>query len=218
MTVRADYDPKYFRRFLLISLGCLAFAGWCFYDALVKYPAELERAEVYWKPSNEKGEKYKAMERTEWRQVVRQNQWPTEAPHKPNKMKHKIQSQYLFAAICGLIGIPCLFKWFLARGSWVNSDGRQLTTSWGPSFQFEQVRSIDKTRWEKKGITRIHYQQDGVDKQFVFDDFKFDRETMSQILTEIETHLSDDQITGGDRETVIKARKAEEKAAVPSAE
>ena len=86
MNVRAEYDAKYFRRFLFISLGCLIFAGWCFYDALVKYPAELERANVYWTLDPEKGEKYVAMERTEWREVVKKNQWPTEAPNKPKQL------------------------------------------------------------------------------------------------------------------------------------
>lgn len=210
MKVRADYDPKYFRRFLLIGLGCIAFTCWCFYDALVKYPSELERAKVYWKPSQEPGEKYKAMERTDWREVVKKNSWPTAAPRKPSKIEHGIDQQYLFAAICGLIALPCLWKWFSARGSWVEGTDSGLTSSWNRSVQYDKIVSIDKTKWEKKGITKILYEDEGKQQTFVFDDFKFDRKVMSEILTRIESGLKNDQIIGGDRETAIKARKEAE--------
>lgn len=212
MTLRANYDSKYFMRFLLIAIGCLAFTGWCFYDALVKYPRELERARVYWEPSDEYGEKYKGMERTRWRETAAKNNWPTAAPSKPDKLEHSIQSQYLYAVLCGLIGIPCFFKWFTARGSWVEGSDTELTTSWGPSFQFKDITSIDKTKWEKKGITKIFHESDGRSQVFVFDDFKFNRATMSQILTRIEKGLKDDQITGSEREEVLNARKKQKEA------
>lgn len=211
MPVRADYDPKYFRRFLLIAVGCIAFTGWCFYDALVKYPAELERAVVYWEESDEYGEKYEGMERTRWREVVADRNWPTAPPRKPDKIEKAITSQYFYAAICLLIGIPCLFKWFTARGSWIEGSDTELTTSWGSTIAYKDIEKLDKTKWERKGITRIHHQSGGNPGIFIFDDFKFNRARMSEILTRIEEGLKDEQIEGGDRETEIVARKEKAK-------
>ena len=93
-----------------------------------------------------------------------------------------------------------MLKWWLARGSWVSGDEKQLTTSWGPEFSYDQITEIDKTKWERKGITRIHYQNGDRSTTFAFDDFKFLREPMGQILRSIENTLKDDQIRGGDRE------------------
>ncbi|MGI9518481.1 MAG: hypothetical protein ACR2NP_15605 [Pirellulaceae bacterium] len=212
MTIRANYDPRYFRRFLYIAIGCIGFALWFFYDAVVGYPSELERANVYWTPSDDPGKKYDPMVRDEWRTVVAENGWPTASPRKPDKLKNAIQGQYFYGGFCAVLAIPCLLKWGLAKGSWVEGTESGLTTSWGPALQCKEITSIDKTKWENKGITRIHYQQDGNDKTFKFDDFKFQREPMGDILEMIEKSLSDDQITGGDRESVIRQRRKEARA------
>ncbi len=206
--IRADYDPKYFRRFLFIGLGCIAFTGWCFYDALVGYPRELERANMYWTPNPDRPGDYSGMEREPWRTLVRERGWPTDPPEQPTAIEHKIESQYFYAVICVMIAIPCLLKWFLARGSWVEGDGKQLRTSRGIEFHFDQIIDIDKTKWEKKGITRIQYEAGGRRLTFAFDDFKYQREPMGKILTNIEATLTDEQIRGGERESVPQPEAA----------
>lgn len=200
--IRADYDPKYFRKFLLIGLGCIAFGGWFLFDGLVTYPAEMERARVYWSENPEKKgtHRFESMDRNEWESVVRERKWPVEPPHNPEEMEHRIQSQYFYAIICMVIAIPCLLKWLLAKGSWVEADDRALKTNFGPAFSFADITEIDKSRWDKKGITRIHFESGGRKGTFAFDDFKFQREPMGLILRRIESTLSDDQITGGERE------------------
>ncbi len=211
--IRADYDPKYFRRFLLIGLGCIAFTIWCFYDALVAYPRELERSQAYWTPSPDRADAYIAMQREPWRTLVRERGWSTDPPEQPTVISHKITSQYFYAVICLAIAVPCLFKWFRARGSWVEGNREQLRTSWGPEFQYQQISRIDKTKWEKKGITRIHYKVNEDESMFAFDDFKFRREPMGEILFLIEATLKDSQISGGPRET--DAKKAADDATPP---
>ncbi len=201
MTIRANYDPKFFRRFLWIGLGCIAFTGWCFYDALLKYPHELERATVYWQSSAGSME-LTGMDREEWRTAVREKGWSSvEPPDKPEELHHKIQSQYMYATVCSVIGMVCLLKWLLAKGSWVEADQKELKSNFGPTFQFDQIKNIDKAKWEKKGITKIHYEVGGKTKSFAFDDFKYSREPMGKILRMIEGTLTDEQITGGPRES-----------------
>lgn len=218
MKIRADYDPRYFRRFLYIALGCVAFAIWCFYDALVAYPRELVRSEAYWTASPDTPGEYIAMEREPWRTLVREKGWSTDPPEKPGTMAQKIVSQYFYAGICLLVGIPLLLKWVLARGSWLEADEEQLTTSWGPAFRFDQVREIDKTRWEKKGITRVRYDVDGQLRTFSLDDFKFLREPLGRILFSLEQTLSDAQITGGPREAGPQSQGSSESNPAESAD
>lgn len=205
MSVRANHDPKFFRRYLFIAAGCLAFAGWCFYDALIGYPAEFERAYAYWQESTA-SKNYEGMERTQWREITAEKGWPTEAPKKPDEIKKSINQQYMMAIVCIVIGVPCLLMWFRARGSWVEGDGTKLTTKKGLSIPYASITKLNKTKWEKKGITVIHYDSQGSAKKFAFDDFKYDRAPMGEILEQIENGLTDEQIEGGDRQTVIKER------------
>ncbi len=213
MTIRAEHDPRYFRRFLYIAIGCIAFSLWFFYDGLIGYPAELERSEVYWTPVDEPGRKYEPMEREEWRAVVKENGWPTAAPRPPDKVKNAIQGQFFYGSFCAIIAIPCLLKWWLARGSWVEGTETEVKTSWRPGFAYKDITSIDKTKWGNKGITRIYYEDAGQTRKFAFDDFKFERKKMGEILELIEQSLQDDQIEGGERQSVLRERREAEKAA-----
>ena len=205
MSVRANHDPKFFRRYLFIAVGCLAFAGWCFYDALIGYPADFERAYTYWQESTA-SKNYEGMERSKWREITAEKGWPTEAPKKPDEIKKSINQQYMMAICCIVIGIPCLLLWFKSRGSWVEGDGQTLTTHKGLSIPYSSIKKLNKTKWEKKGITIIHYDSQGSAKKFAFDDFKYDRAPMGEILEQIESGLTDEQIEGGDRQTVINER------------
>ncbi len=194
MNIRADYTPGYFRRFILIAIACFAFTAWCFYDALVKYPAQLKQSEIYWELDQET--RY-----DKWREITREKRWSSATPDQPDEIRHKIDSQYFYAAISVLIGLPCLIKWFRARGTWVEADKKGLRASWGPALQFEQMQSIDKTKWSNKGIAKIRYGEDGGrNRTFVLDDFKYDRQSMGEIIRRVEENLKDDQFIGGQRE------------------
>ncbi len=190
MQLRADYTPGYFRRFLWIALACAAFAGWCFYDGLVVYPKKLDQAKVYWALDEATRDK-------QWRDITAANQWPPSPPDPTKEINGKIQSQFFMAGVCIVIGTFCLLKWLLAKGSWVENTETGLRTSRGKQVQFDQIESIDKTRWEKKGIAKIRYQDNSKAKSFVLDDFKYDRAVMGKILRLVESHLSAEQIVGG---------------------
>jgi hypothetical protein len=203
MNIRADYDPGYFRRFLWLAIGSALFTAWCAYDAFVKYPHDLERAGIYWISSEDKNgqPEFTSMKKKDWQDAVREKGWSSdEIPEKPDEIRHKIQSQYLFAGIAVVCGVVCLLKWLLAKGSWVEGTDSALSTNYGPSFRFDQIESIDKRRWEKKGIARIRYKDGERTREFVFDDFKFKREPMGRILRAMEKSLRNDQILNGARE------------------
>ena len=45
--IRATVETKYFRKFLYVFLGCVAYSGWRLYDGLIGYPNKLVIAEAY---------------------------------------------------------------------------------------------------------------------------------------------------------------------------
>lgn len=192
--VRANVNESYFRRFLLVGLVVFAYGGWCIYDGMVAYPKKLKKAEFYHglydQELNEKQIKEAWIEKTE------KMGWERGIPEKPKKIRDGIQWQYIQLAVCAVLAAFLLGKYFLAFGHWVESDGREIRSSFHKTFPISEIQKVDKTKWEKKGIAQVHH-QGGV---FVFDDFKFDRKKLGEILVSVEKTLTDDQFIGGNRE------------------
>ena len=191
--LRANYVPGYFLRFLLVALGCFAFAMYCLYDGFIAYPKKLEIAKVYYEMPEEN-------RATLWREKAKENGWSFETPKEPKKIEYGIVQQWVMAGLCALIGIPALLKWFLAKGTWIEGDEKTIRTSKGKEVAIDQITKINKRKWEEKGLATIHYTDNGKPKKFVMDDFKYDREPMGQLMRYAEANLSADQIIGGKSE------------------
>ena len=67
-------------------------------------------------------------------------------------------------------------------------------TSWGQEVDFSTVTKLNKRRWKDKGIARVDYEENGRKRQFVFDDFKFDRAAIGELLQQLESQLPADRI------------------------
>ena len=201
MTVRAEYDPSYFKRFLWMALGCAAAGAWFFFDGSVTYPRELDRCKAYWQASGDPKSPWQAIDESEWLEIAKANNWSKAKPEvKPDKQQAKIGTQFFYGIASTLIAIPCLLKWYLARGTWVEGDEDEINSSWGQSFKFANVESINKRKWEDKGIAKVRYEEDGRTQIFVLDDFKYQRKQMDTIIRWLEAKLTDEQITGGKRQ------------------
>lgn len=187
--IRADHNPKFYSRFLLIGLGMLAFALYCVYDGAVAYPNQHERYSKYVELRDD-------LRGDEWEDYAEQQGWPLEPPEK-DRTEAEIAGQFWMAGGCALIGVFFLLKVLLARGRWMESDGAQLTTSWGQTVPYDAVTEIDKKKWANKGIARIKYTVDGQTKRFVLDDFKFHRQPTDAILYEMEQAAGTDKIVNG---------------------
>jgi len=82
----------------------------------------------------------------------------------------------------------------IARNSWVEETATGLTTSWGQSVDFTNVTKLNKRRWKDKGIARVDYLENGKKRQFVFDDFKYERTAIGQLLERLESQLPADRV------------------------
>jgi hypothetical protein len=205
MAVRADYDPSYFQRFLWMAIGCAAAGAWFLFDGAVAYPRELDRCKAFWQSTDNPQEPWEPIDDDQWWEIAKTNGWSSEKPDvKPDEQEDKIGTQFFYGIASTLLAIPFLLKWYLARGTWIEGDENGITSSRGQSFQFEQVESINKQKWEDKGIAKVRYREDGSVRRFVIDDFKFQREPMDRIIRWMEAKLTDDQIIGGTRQPELK--------------
>lgn len=198
-SIRANYDEKFFRKFLYIALVLFAYSVWCLYDGLVAYPAKLVRAKVYHEElagANEDRDRL-------WLERVEQEGWPEYVPEVPEKVQNGIDWQYIQLIGCFAVAIPMVLKYVLARGSFVEADDNELRPSWTKPVSLDAVTKVDKSRWAKKGIAKVYYQAEGKSQVFVMDDFKFDRAAMSQIMRRIEARLDDSAVIGGPRESEV---------------
>jgi hypothetical protein len=213
MTIRSDSDPRYYRRFLIIGIAALAFALWFFYDGAVKWPNQRERILAH----NQLAEQLKGEDplvfQERWHALTKERGWPIPVPPGEAKSDTEIMGQYVFGSGAALVGLWLLWGVWRARGQWIEQTEDGLTTSWGQTFNYDQVLAIDKRKWRKKGIATIRYQDGGRKRRFVLDNFKFDRDTTDRILYHLESRVGHDKITGGPPEPQYEESLADESAA-----
>ena len=201
MTIRAEFQKNYLMRYLILATVCLFMAAWFAYDGLIGYPQKVPYAEAY-----DELRELEAAERVDkWKAIAKQNDWPTVVPTKTaEEMRGELTGQYVWGGLNLLAGLPALFLYFRSRGSWVEATPDGLKTSWGQQVRFADVTKLDKRRWQRKGIARATYRptqanstSGGAERVFVFDDFKFQREPLGQMLRDLEAVLEPAQIVGG---------------------
>jgi len=197
-TIRADVDPRHYLRFLLIGIVAFGFALYCLYDGFIAYPAQRVRALRYQeleKQSVDEDWQQRQLQE-EWKQIAAENDWPVIPPGEP-KTDGDIVTQFVMAAMTGGISLLFLTIWFRSRGRWIEGDGAGLRSSWGQSFTYDQITSLDKKLWRNKGIAKVSYQDGNRTRRFVVDDFKFQRKPTDAILLQLESHIDPALITGG---------------------
>jgi len=207
--LRASFQSSYLRRYMILAAVCLGMSAWFAYDGFIGYPAKLERSEAFAQLGDLPGRQLE----DRWTEIAEENGWSKRRPEKsPEEIEGDIREQYFWSALTLLLGIPALYFLVRSRGSWVERTGDGIATSWGQAFKFADVTNLNKRRWERKGIAVAAYTDAGEGKTFTFDDFKFEREPLGKMLRDLESHLADEQITGGLSEVAADARRAEEKA------
>jgi len=210
MPVKANIDTKFLSRLGLTGLAILALALWFLYDGIIAYPKERERALAYQKLETE-------ARLDQWENTAAEHGWSTEKPEKfehlfdlkePKKLEEAqeelkkahntdIAIQRWLAGIVAVPALLFLYRYFRARGRWIEAHETGLRTSWGQQLEFGQIVSLDKKKWKSKGIARIDYRQNGRKRRLVLDDWKFDADPTKAILLEVESRIDVGQIVGG---------------------
>lgn len=194
--MRANFQKNYLMRYAALATVCLLMAAWFGYDGLVGYPSQLPAAEAY----DELRELDAAKRAERWKEIATEQGFAKQTPKKrADELRSDIVGQYFWGGINLLVGLPALVFWLRSRGRWVESTADGLTTSWGQTVRYADVTRLDKKKWQRKGIAKATYAPAGGGQPclFVFDDFKFEREPLGQMLRDLEKRLAPEQIVGG---------------------
>lgn len=185
MAVRANISKGYIWRPGLIGVAALVFSAWFFYDGFVKYPhmklMSDERTAIYQKhiDPNE-------AER-EWAELAGSKGWPVDKP--TAKTDTDIMTQKILGGITAPVGLYFLFTFVMSLGRWVEADEQGVRTRGGQETDYASIKSIDKSRWQSKGIAVVQYEKNGQAGRITLDDWKFEREPTKRILEAIEERM-----------------------------
>ena len=209
--LRAEVNPNFKYKFLLIGLIALAVGLYHFIDPIFNYPKMRPSSEAYVALQEQLQGNDGEVQR-QWPVVAKANGWPEDAPkYTPSELDTYTYYSYFIGVVFAFVaGIPCLITFLRCLGQWVEVEGDGLANAKGQKLSFADVSKIDKTKWEKKGIAKLTYSDAGVEKIFVIDDLKFDRETTDRIMELVEEKVGVDKIEGGSSE--VEYRKAREEA------
>lgn len=209
--LRAEVNPKFKYKFLLIGVIALAVGLYHFIDPIFVYPKMRPASEAHAKLSEQLKGDDGALQ-SQWDAMTKSNGWKPGIPkYKPAELTtNTIYSYFIGVLFTFIAGLPCLITYLRCLGKWVGVEGDGLVNAKGQKVAFADITKIDKSRWEKKGIAKLKYSDAGAEKSFVLDDLKFDRETTDRIMEMVEEKVGVDKIDGGLSE--VEYRKAREEA------
>ena len=191
-----------------MGIVAIGFALWSLFDGMVKYPAQRVRGFEEFKIDNKsqfEDPKVKALTVDQFERTAdEKHEWAKYSHERGIKSIPEIFTQYVQATVAGLVGIFLISIPLRSRGRWIEANESGITSSWGESFQYNQVEQLNKRRWRDKGIAKVTYIDGNRRKLFVVDDFKFMREQTDAILAELEQRIDVERITGGPPEELAE--------------
>lgn len=203
MRIRSENDPRYYRRYWILGTVLFGMALWFLFDAVYTYPAGRARGfqdfkagdKTYFVDDLRKGmtiEEFDELDDPELK-----HQWEAFSHAGDIKGKPDILLQYILAGVSALVGAYLLSLPLRSRGRWIEASNTGITTSWGESFKFDEVESVNKRQWKKKGIAKVTYVANNTRRTFVVDDYKFERYPTDAILYQLEQQIDEGRITNG---------------------
>ena len=228
MSIQATVSKKQLMRLSFLTLFTTVFTIWFLYDGLVGWPAQRARWQEPWDAFQEIQEEYKDSVggREAWTDIVVEKveagEWDVaelledagggrmlaKNPVEP-KSEADITGQYFWAALPAPFAVYFLITLLRTLGRTMEADEEGITASWGPRVEYAAITKIDKKRWDKKGICRLHYQAEGGEKTFIVDDYIFERPPTDEIMRLIEQKAGVDKIVNGKPEPPPKAEVQE---------
>ncbi len=203
MQIRAENDPRYSRKFLIMGICALGFAMYCLYDGLVGYPARRETGFAEFKtdyPKSFTDDRHKGMTVAEFEVVAEPEQrhdWDHYSHDRDIPSRPDVAMQFIMATVTTIAGLVLVSIPLRARGRWVEFSDAGLTSSWGQSFRCDEVELVNKRKWRGKGIATITYVAGGRRRNFVLDDYKFERYPTDAILYALEQRIDPERIVNG---------------------
>jgi hypothetical protein len=152
-------------RYLLVTI-MLALGFWFAYDGFINWPNERER----------------------FASMSAREQAEAKKPHTDWDIGIQKGLAYLL-----IPGAPILLGLFLyrSRGE-IRLTGSTLHAPGHPPVAFDQIRELDMTQWERKGIAYVGYKLPPAKAiaTLKLDDFVYQRDAIDEIVKRVEAHLA----------------------------
>jgi hypothetical protein len=208
MQIRAENDPRFWRKFLIMGILAVCFAGYCLVDGLVRYPQQREQGFADFKSELAKSQhksmfsdsQHRDMDLAEFEAIAVPEQlqeWEHYSVDRGIPSAASVVMQFIMATISFVVGLLLLSFPLRARGRWIEGNDTGVTSSWGAGFHFDEVEVINKRKWKSKGICKVTYVANGRRSTFIVDDYKFDRYRTDAILYELEQRVDPGRIVNG---------------------
>ncbi|HEX4415128.1 MAG TPA: hypothetical protein VH107_15935 [Lacipirellulaceae bacterium] len=224
MQIRAEDDPRYWRKFLIMGLCALGFALWCLKDGVFSYPAHRIQGFDEFKQDYKKlfkDDRERALTVDQYEVVANHDdllEWAKYAEDRHIPRGPDIAMQFIMASVMSVAGLFLVSLPLRARGRWIEGGDEALSSSWGESFRYEEVEEVNKRRWRSKGIAKVTYVSDARRRTFAIDDYKYERYKTDAILYELEQRIDPGRITNGPPEPPPEGRVAEILGVAPASE
>jgi len=208
-TLRAQPESKFKLKYLIIGVLAAGYGLYCLYDAAIKYPSQWPVSEAYYglRADVEDDEEFQK----QWSVQASENGWKETPPYTAEELTTNTIYSYIVGVLFSVIGFPSLLTGLKCFGQWIEADEKSLTNSKGQTVAFDQIKSIDKSKWEKKGLAQLIYDDDGTEKAFVLDDLKFERSVTDEIMLRVEKFVGVDKIVGGLSEAEYREKSEQER-------
>jgi hypothetical protein len=224
MQIRAEIDPRYSRKFLIMGICAIGFALWCLKDGIFSYPARRVQGFSEFKID------YKKLFPDDQRKALSVDQFDVVATHEEKKQWDEyahdrgipsgpdIVMQFIMASLMSVAGLFLISLPLRARGRWIEGTDTGIGSSWGENVRYDEIEEVNKRKWRSKGIAKVTYVSNGKRRSFSIDDYKFERYQTDAILYELEQRIDVGRITNGPPEPAPEGRVAEILGLVPASE
>lgn len=168
LIARADFQYRW--RVYVFFIMVFGYGLWSARDGFIKWPADNAR-----------------------------NQAIRDRGGRPPEVDHNYASiliNRVLGVVLPAVSLP-LFLWLMyrSRGAYRLSDGT-LGVPGRAAIPVERIQSLDKSRWERKGVAVVEYQEsDGKRAAVVLRDMVYERRTTDEIVDRIEKYLNGGETT-----------------------
>jgi hypothetical protein len=163
MAVEARVNPTWATKWIIMAVFLLGYGAMCIYDGSVAYPNHNKRVQKIREYKTETVEgatsawNWKSDQaKRDWADYAKSQGWSDEDPGAP-KSEQDLFTQWVQLAIVGPLGIAALAMVLVTSRRKLVADEQGVTGATGPRVPYSAIVSIDKARWDSKGIAILHW-------------------------------------------------------------
>lgn len=131
-----------------------------------------------------------------WKKIAKENGFPEKVPSE--RTDGDIAGQFKWGVGTALIGFAFI-AWVLWNQTLkIRSNDEFVYSARGKKVAWADFKSVDRTKWEKKGIAVAIYEENGKAGKMILDDYKF--APAEDVILEIERRLGVTYVSPADRE------------------